>query len=230
MENLEHAVHKVMMRLAHDVRNPIAVILSNLRYLHDEISPADHLEAVEETLLAAERASNMIDDVVDLQRLHGEARLDHPAFDLRELAPLLRRSLEPQRGTRTLVIDLPKVRLKGNKTFVLRALTNILEHGLKQTPSRGVVSLQWKRINGLTLQIIDQGLPFDPEAVPSIQASTLEASASPHGTWRSDQGLAIHFAGKALRSMGAEVETMGREDGLPGVIFSITFPPELLVE
>ncbi len=230
MENLEHAVHKIMMRLAHDVRNPIAVILSNLRYLQDEISQADHLEAVEETLLAAERASNMIDDVVDLQLLHGEARLDHPAFDLMELAPLLRRSMEPQRGTRTLVINLPEVRLKGNKTFVLRALTNILEHCIKQTPSRGVVSLQWERSNGLTLQIIDQGLPFNPEAVPSILASTLAVSASPQGTWRSDQGLAIHFAGKALRSMGAEVKTTGRENGLPGVIFSITFPPELLVE
>lgn len=231
MKDLEDAVHKLMLRLAHDVRNPLAVILSNLRYLEHEVTQADLLEAVEETLLAAEQTRNMIDDVVDLQRLQDESWIDHTTFDLEQLDAPLHCSLEPRRGKRTLQIDLPKVRIKCNKTFLQRALNNILEHGLKQTPSRGAVSLTGEVKEGLTLWITDQGLPFNPDVLPSILAPTLTVpAAAPQGTWRSDQGLAIHFAGKALRAIGAAVETSNREQGVPGVIFSITFPRELVVE
>ena len=220
----------VVARLAHDVKNPLAVILSNLRFLQMSIEDADDREAIEESLLSATRLDRMLDDAVDIQRLAAEAPLAAATpFALQELEQPLRERVELQAGRRTLELTLPQRKLRVDRALLQRVLINLLEHGFRNTPSGGTVTLRGEPGEaGLTLQVLDQGPGFSPGATPSFLDSELRVKQPPCEGHRSDQGLGLHFAGVAARAMGAQTDVRPRDDGARGLCFELVFARERL--
>jgi K+-sensing histidine kinase KdpD len=228
MNELQQTMTLVVSRLVHDLKNPLAVVLSNMRFLEVVIEEGDQHEALRESVVSADRLDRMLDDVMDLVRLMSGAPLRSARKEivLAEMGDEIAEKLELLVGNRTLEVELPRARLSAEASLLTRILINILEHALRQTPSRGVVRLDADTDNGeITLRVVDGGAPFDPAVTPSFLEDELPVKQQPARGCRSDQGLRLFFAGKAARSLGARTAINDREGG--GVEFVLRLPYEV---
>jgi signal transduction histidine kinase len=213
-DQLRRSLAALLGRVAHDLKNPLSVIVANLRFL-EAVGDEDQREAAQESSHAAERLTRMIDDLAQIERLRSGER--QPVIDpiaLTKLAEQLRLLLEPQLGSRKLEIALPDATFATDPEILSRVLLNLLEHGLRQTPARGLVRLEGcLRADELTLEVRDGGLPFDPARTPSFLGDELPGVAEPPPGHRSDQGLALFVAGTAARALGAELSMLLADGG-----------------
>ncbi len=227
MRDFELTVHYLISRLAHDLKNPLAVVLANLRFLLEENRDSALLDVLQESLFSAEKTVRMIDDLVDLQLLRSEKfQLTSRRFFLPDIEPMIRAAVEPQAGHRVINIDLPAVQLMTDNSLFIRALINLLEHGLRQSPSGETIHLRAELAQGLELQMIDAGAPFCPHVPPSVVAEELCAKEAPPRPWRTDQGIGLYFVGTVIRALGGTARVTDREDGKRGVVFRLFFPPQ----
>jgi K+-sensing histidine kinase KdpD len=229
MNELQQTMMLVVSRLVHDLKNPLAVVLSNMRFLEVVIDEGDQHEALRESVVSADRLDRMLDDSMDLVRLMagGVLRSARKEVVLAEMGAEIAEKLELLVGNRTLEVVLPETRVKTEASLLSRILINILEHALRQTPSRGVVRLEADTSDGETiLRVVDGGAPFDPDATPSFLEDKLPVKQAPPEGCRSDQGLRLFFAGKAARSFGARTE-LNRRKGEKGVVFVLRLPNEV---
>ncbi len=213
-EELHRLLASLLGRVAHDLKNPLSVIVANLRYL-EATGDQDQREAAQESSHAAERLTRMIDDLAQLERL----RSGHPPpliqnVWLPELIDRLRASLAPQIGSRKLAINSPDVTFATDPELLTRVLLNLLEHGLRQTPARGTIHLEIQSVGDeLSLTVRDGGLPFDPKRTPSFLREELPERAETPDGYRSDQGLGLFVAGIAARALGAKLAMPPLDDG-----------------
>jgi len=230
MTEIDLAIHTLLGRIAHDLKNPLAVVSSNLHYLGEELADAGQLEAVQESVLSLERATRMLDDVVDLGRMRA-GRLT-PASDrltLAELEQPVRQAVAAQLGRRTLLVDLPSINLRTDRGLLLRALVSLVEHGVRHTPVGRPVELRARREpQRLVVELLDGGPPFDPAVPPTLLCQDLTPHARTEERWRSDQGLALTFVGTVVRALGGSAQVLPRDDAQPGVRFQIELPVEFL--
>ena len=226
MSDFELTVHHLISRLAHDLKNPLAVVLTNLRYLLEESRDPALLEVLQESLFSAEKTARMIDDIVDLQRLRSERfQLTATRFFLPDIESMLRAAVELEAVHRVINIDLPEVQLHTDKTLLIRALVNLLVHGLRQSPPKETIYLRAEPLaQGLELQMMDAGAPFCPHMPPSIVAEELCPKEAPPHPWRSDQGIGLYFVGTVIRALGGTARVTEREDGKRGALFRLFFP------
>lgn len=230
MPELKQQLGGLVGRLVHDLKNPLTAVVGNLLYLKDSIPDSEEREAVVESLAAALRLDRMLDNASDLvQLLAGRQPLARVPLFVPELEPEVRRALELDLGDRSLVIGLPAVELITEGALLLRILLAVLQHAVRNTPGGGTVELAGSvdPARGLELQIRDGGLPFEPGTTPSFVADDLPGRRMPAEGYRSDQGLGLHFAGRAARCLGADVALSSRERE-PGIVFHLVFPRELL--
>jgi signal transduction histidine kinase len=222
MSNLDQALGRLVSRLTHDVRSPLAAVVANLRFLEGSDLDTEEREAVVESLASAKRITAMLDDVVRLEQL--KKPLDSaPAFETVALADLgqeVRDAARFQLGRRQLDISLPDASLCTDRQLLLRVLVNLVEHALRHTPPRGTVRLQGESGRTLTLSVEDEGLPFDDEMAPSFMADDMPLRQAPRDGFRSDQGIELYFAGTAARALGARTSVAPRADG-SGVRFEL---------
>lgn len=230
MSELEDTLGLLVARLVHDLRNPLAVVLSNLHFLEGAVQHQDDREALEESLVSAGRMNRMLDDVLDLARLRRDP--GQPArtpVSLAEVVRVLGGKLRLLTGNRSLTFDVGEQQLLCDPGLLERALLNLLEHALRHTPSRGEVRLEATDDGeGVVLRVLDGGAPFASDSPPSFLAEQLPLKQEPPPGCRSDQGMGLHFAGLALRALGARIDLCQREDGERGAAFVAHFSAELL--
>ena len=230
MSGLQQTLGLLVARLAHDLKNPLAAVLSNLSFLQGSDRDADEREALDESLFAAARLDRMLDDVVALTRIRaGELEPAPSSVDLAALANDLAGRLALLRGNRVLQIDVVEARLLTDEALLRRVLINLLEHCLRHTPSKGAVLLRSGRDGaGLVLRVVDGGSPFFPGVRPSFLEDELPLRQAPPAGYRSDQGLGLHVAGVTARALGVRTGVAARADGERGVVFELCFPAGML--
>lgn len=213
-------------RLAHDLRNPLAALLFNLRFLRETTSVGGETrEAVNESLIAAERLERMIADAQDLCELQADRlRAASAPVRLSELEPDLRARLAFVGTPGALEVRLPDIEVRTDRGLLLRALTNLGEHALRQTPAGTPVIVDAERGRGVTLRVSDGGPPFGER--PSFLDEELSPKRVPAAGQRSDQGLGLHLAGRLARALGATTDVQPRPGC--GQVFSLFFPEEAL--
>ena len=229
MSDPQQMIEVLISRLVHDLKNPLAVVLSNMRFLQSSVTGVDEQDALRESVLSGERLDRMMDDAVDLGRMRG-GRMSpaSAAVVLSELEPALSEKLDLLTGNRTLKFDLGPERLMTDQALLLRILVNLGEHALRQTPSRGTVLVQSEPVEqGLALRVIDGGAPFSPDVSPSFLDDALSVKDAPSAGCRSDQGLGLHFAGRAACMLGAHIAVAPRSDA-QGPVFELVFGGEKL--
>ena len=217
-------VAQLVGRLVHDIRNPLAAVISNLRYVEGETVNEDLLEAIGETIQSSEIMSRLLADAHDLFRLADrrfQPRLQ--AVALAEVARTVRSRVSHRVGSRLLKLSLPELDLNIDGDLLKRILSNVVEHSLKYTPTRQTVELVGHYADEtLTVTITDGGPPFDAAVEPSIVSGVPATGEDVEGR-RGDRGLGLLFAGHAVGALGGLVSVAERQDGA-GLVFTLTFP------
>jgi PAS domain S-box-containing protein len=156
--------------VSHDLRSPLRNIAGYLTLLQEEEADLgeEGRRHVAATLRETERASQLIEDLLDLARI-GRADLDLQPVDLNEL---LRETLEsvasgaPKRPVEWRVAPLPTV--TADRKLLWRALLSLVDNALKFTAGRDPAVIQiglapdGQRPDEWVIFVRDNGVGFDP--------------------------------------------------------------------
>lgn len=204
------AREEVVRRLSHDLRTPLASIVSAtqlaLRDLGDQ--PSRKLELV---LLAAERMDRHLDDLLDLTRLEaGRLTLErelHPAGTLAAEAAQAARPEAARRNVKIEVDDTTDGRLVPcDRARVLRVLATLLQDATRRADDDGVVLLRCAVQAGhVVLTVVDAGA-----GIPEAERDGLFADA-----WqrRTGSGLGLALGRGVIEAHGGRLTVGAGPDG-----------------
>lgn len=171
LEGSFQSQQRFLAHTSHDLRTPLAVIKSNL-----EVTAADPNATAEDwrhtgevVERAVERVSVMVDDLLAVARQDMTGATLMPA-DVADMAAELVSALAPAAATRgvRLVSDVPdaKVWVNADLEMLRRALANLVDNGVRESPEDGLVRVAVREGDGWTyLAVIDEGPGIDPEIV-----------------------------------------------------------------
>ena len=212
----------------HDLRSPLANIISSLDILKGLIRGSDN-EAVDSILTIAAnsttRIERLISSLLDINRLEsGQKIVDQKATDLRELISQTVKELQPIVNSRKqkLIVDLPK-KLPAvwvDEGMILRVLINLVENAAKFTPVSGEITISAKEDNGrIEVSIRDTG----PGILAKDQARIFDKFARVRGRGKpGGLGIGLAFCRMAVEGHGGRI-WVESENG-NGTTFKFTLP------
>jgi two-component system CheB/CheR fusion protein len=217
--------------LSHELRNPLAAILSATRVLEgarwgDE---ACH-EAGQVVGRQANHMARLLDDLLDVARItRGRIVLRKESLDLRDTARLAIEALGPvmsERGTQLIaeISDRP-IPVFGDPTRLQQVQANLLSNASKYSPVGGRVRFEVRREGReAVIRVSDEGRGIDRDILPKI----FDLFVQGHRTLdRSEGGLGIGLT--LLRSLvtlhdgTVEADSDGPEQGS---VFTVRLPLE----
>lgn len=135
---------------AHDLRNPIGSAMSALDllrlYHHRQNRDIDPSKMVELAMMSIDRMRDLIDDLLDLERVQSGVSLDMAPVDVRDLLERVMLETQPsiqhkEQHFHLEVADF-NVMVYGDTRWLSRALVNLLSNACKYTPEGGDITLR----------------------------------------------------------------------------------------
>jgi two-component system CheB/CheR fusion protein len=215
--------------LSHELRNPLAAILSATRVLETATwSDRSCSEAGQVVARQANHMARLLDDLLDVSRItHGRIALRTERVDLRDTARSAIEALGPfmaERGTH-LTIDIPgdPVPVIGDPARLQQIQANLLSNASKYSPRGAHVRFELQCAeNQAVIRVSDSGRGIRSEMLPRIFDLFVQGDPSLD---RSEGGLGIGLT--LLRSLvelhDGRVEAASDGPGL-GSTFTVTLP------
>ena len=209
LEELHRLKDEMAAMLVHDLKNPMAVVLSSLDYVI-ELAEGREPEvdaAARDGLAAGRRVMRLLANLLDVTRM--EAGRFEPRRAELDLAALLTPLVEQ----RALMARAHKVELRGairpgvtanvDGDLVVRVVENLLDNALRHTPREGRVEVALEADDGrLDLRVANSGSPIPPELRAKLFEKFERAEASAHGM---NLGLGLYFCRLAAEAHGGGV-------------------------
>jgi len=220
-----------MMRVAHNLRAPIAAMTSMLDVvLNEYIGPLNN-DQKEQLARMRRRASGMVTMVNELLLLtESEKAVRERAFTLVNLTDLIGRvyrtfmdeAVERKTALKlTIDDDLPAV--EGDPDALSQLLENLISNALKYTPVGGSIKVEAYPSNGgsVRIQVSDNGIGIPKDALPNLFNEFYRAdNARRHEATGTGLGLAI--VQRIVQRHGGQIHVES-EEGL-GSLFAVTLP------
>lgn len=199
-----------MIRIAsHDLKNPLAIIEGYLMILSmgDYDLPEDVKDMFESMQRAVDRMSQILLDILSLERINERAKGAYKVFDL---APAIHNAVsehrdQAERKQQQLTYtppSVPSVAVLGDESQLYEAVTNLVSNAIKYTPDGGKIDVSLHVQDGdLTFQVVDTGFGIPEE----LQARLFE----PFYRARTDETRSIEGTGLGLHLVKNIIERHG---------------------
>jgi signal transduction histidine kinase/ActR/RegA family two-component response regulator len=174
-EAASRAKDDFLAMLGHELRNPLAPILTALELMRAQTTEVPHEREIIERQV--KHVVALVDDLLDVSRItQGKVELDRRAV---ELAPIVARAIElagpliEERGHQ-LDVDVAAtgMRLAADETRIAQVISNLLVNAAKYTERNGQISL---RATGggaggddIVLVVRDNGMGIPPDILPHL--------------------------------------------------------------
>jgi two-component system sensor histidine kinase/response regulator len=212
--------------VVHDLKNPLAVILANLSWTTTELERAEPDElrlALAESQEAGRRMLRLLGNLVDVSK--SEANRLQLRREPTSLATLLssvaaqRRVLAQSRDIKLEVRVPADVEATIDVDMITRALENIIDNGLRYTPTGGKIVLGLER-SGDAVEIV---IGNDGPAIPEGARHTIfEKYGQTGAAGRMNLGLGLYFCRLTAEAHGGALE-LGATAELP-TLFRLRLP------
>ncbi len=221
-KNIE-VIGRLLALLAHDLRNPLSALHSNLGFLAAvlEHPEPDVSDAISDGLISCEGVGHIIDNMDLLgQSLRGHEeraadRIVLPAFVSEVVAGC--RTLCDSHGLSIEVVnELPgkTVTVSANRELLSRALSNLVRNSIQHAPSGSVVRLFLTATeHGARVRVVDVGLEIDPREAESLFSAEGQLAAKSSHSGRYSRGMGLFAARLAADAAGANIALSGAVEG-----------------
>jgi signal transduction histidine kinase len=223
-ERLEPAViGELLGLLAHDLRNPLSALHSNLGFLKAVMTSTDQdvLEAVDDSVVSCEGLAHIIDNIDLIGRSFRDRADDRgPGAEILPLvADVVTASghMAQSHGVRIEVARMPegKPLSRGTRDALERALANLLRNSVQHSPPNGTVKVAGRsEADRFVVIIADSGtrLPSDIGDRAFTATGQVHAKSVPNG--RYSRGLGLYCAGLAAAAARASVRSVEPPTGM----------------
>ena len=195
-EDAARAKDAFLAMLGHELRNPLAPIVSALHVMERKGVGAERERAVIERQV--KHMTRLVDDLLDVSRIaRGRIRLEptltRAAVMLKRAAEMVQPLME-QRGHR-FDVNLPPspVLWWGDSARLVQVITNLLTNAARYTPPGGYIRLSGQREGqALVIEVTDNGAGISPELLPDVFDVFYQGQKQ--GVDRSQGGLGLGLA------------------------------------
>ncbi len=202
-----------MIRIAaHDLRNPVGVIVGYTQLLEHDLEPVvtdkrtKYLTAIEN---AAKRMEKITTDILSLERIEKIQLQQTERVNLSELVTEVFKDNEVQANNKSqrYMINLPikSIIVQGDDAQLREAISNLVGNAIKYTPERGTITVTLARQDGkaiFTVKDTGYGIPDDQQSnlfQPFYRAHTQETSDI-EGT-----GLGLHLVKNIIERLNGRM-------------------------
>lgn len=228
LEQASRAKDEFLAILGHELRNPLAPIVTALRLMKDR---GDIAEMREHKIIARQvnHLVRLVDDLLDVSKIaRGKVDLRREIVDLTDIVSRAVETvgdlLESHRHQLFIQGDEGKLLCYGDPVRLAQVVTNLLTNAARYTPVGGKIVLRTELEGGyLTLSVEDNGIGISAEMLPRVFNLFEQAKRSSD---RADGGLGIGLA-LAQNLVSLHGGTIHAEsDGLgKGCKFVVRLPP-----
>ena len=230
LSDLQKKRAELMSFIAHDLQNPLASILPNARYLHEqpELSK-DSQEVVADILSAAATMEGRVLNLLDVSNAEdGRVPLRAESVSALELLTGVARESSGRadaRGQTVQVVDVPSgLALHADPMLLRRVVENLVANALKYAPANTQVTLEAQSMEdgSAELRVLDEG--------PGIPKDVREAVFQKHTRLERDlqrdrgvsRGLGLTFCKMAVEAHGGRIWVDDRRP--TGSVFRVRLP------
>ena len=185
LEKAERLRRNMMADIAHELRNPIAVLQANLEAVVDGVLPPT-AENLQPLLDQSQLLSRLVDDLRTLALAEsGQLSLNRAPTDPAEIVRSVVLQFTPQAEARRVTLqsaiapNLPRVALDSQR--IAQVLGNLLSNAIRHTPESGNIECRLTRDTNakqVMFVVSDTGSGISPEALPHIFERFYRADSS----------------------------------------------------
>jgi len=218
--------------LVRDLNNPLAVVLSNTRYLAQQTKlPGDWRETLRDVVEAGYQVEAMSRDVLDVGAAEdGDLLLRLERFDLEKLVLETTGSVaaasQGKKQTLTVSLKWGQNEIRADRELVRRTLENLVGRALRSTPPGGTIEVEGVMMEGdFGLRLRDGGPLLPPQARERIFDPYLRVDFPARaGLFDFDRGMGLSFCKAAVEAHGG---TIWVEENTPlGNVFCLRLPAD----
>jgi signal transduction histidine kinase/CheY-like chemotaxis protein len=197
LQEADHQKNRFLAMLSHELRNPIAPIVTAAHLLKQAHLEPRFERAREIIARQARYQARLLDDLLEVNRIIlGKVDLKKAPMDfrdaVRQAAESCAAAIEAKRLDLKIALPSDAVVVNADPARMVQIVTNLLTNAVKFTPSEGHVSVSVeRREQTVMLSVRDDGIGIAPEMLPKIFEMFAQADTSLD---RSSGGLGIGLA------------------------------------
>jgi len=227
IENANHLKDEILGIVAHDLRNPLAVIegVTNLMVIDvnaDDIESKENLGMIK---ASCEKARSIINDLIEVARNDSIENFGVEEVELNQfLSNITNEWLHNRTGVTELVFTEAKksVYTRVNKEKIQRVMDNLISNAIKFSISGNKIEVLLKQENGkCIIEVKDHGLGIPDELLPYVFDRFSRAGRK--GVRGEDSvGMGLNIAKQIIKKHGGDITVESIEQ--QGTTFTIALP------
>lgn len=215
--------------IAHELRNPLAVLQGNLEAVIDGVLPPSP-ENLQPLLDQSRLLTRIVDDLRTLSLAEaGQLRLDRNPTSPARLAKSVITRFAPQAAAKHITLslsapdDLPEVNVDAQR--IEQVLGNLVSNAIRHTPGGGEIVCRVEHDrrswSAIIFSVADTGPGIAPEVLPHVFERFYRADS---GRARADggTGLGLAIAKQFVEAHGGRITVENQRAG--GAVFSLSLP------
>lgn len=220
---------------SHELRTPVAVILSQCEYLlEDRNISGEEREAVEVVQRKARNMSKMIAQLLFLSRADQSRQAVHKEFlDLSmitEMAVDEQEEAAEEKGIRVEREIQEGIQGYVDETLFIRLWMNLIGNGISYGRENGWLKVSLREENGYARGCVeDNGIGITEEQLPHIWERFYQADTSRTDTERSGSGLGLPMVKWIVQAHGGDISVESRYQEGSRFSFSIPLEPHRII-
>jgi signal transduction histidine kinase len=223
---------EILGTVAHDLKNPLGVILGRTEILREMIADAGALDDKVQAQIAyirdaADRLTGMVDDLVsDAMADALDITIRREPVDISLLVSEVAEANQPlaQRKEQTITVTAPSEHsAMCDSDRIREAIDNLVSNAVKYSPIGGAIDLLVaKQPDGIVVEVRDRGAGLSPEDISRLFGRFQRLSAKPTAG-ETSTGLGLSIVKRIVDLHGGHVTVESPGPG-QGAVFRMTLP------
>jgi len=215
--------------LAHELRNPLAPILSAAQLIGVRASEDEKVSRAAAIITRqALQLTRLVDDLLDASRIHSaKLTLQTSLVDLRTVIASALETIQPliDQSPHTLTMDLPghPIWVRADSTRIAQCVSNLLHNAFKFTAAPGQIALRVAAVDRMVrVTVTDNGRGISRDMLPRLFEMFAQEGAS-GSNGNNGLGIGLSLTHYLVASHGGDLAAHSDGPGL-GARFEITLP------